>query len=143
MLAEEEFEVSLPPKDCTYTTMPKPKVPRVSRDHYARAAYLLQTAAFHTVQGDTAMARTMARSVGLVAKRTVLRVSPHVKRQICAKCSAVWVPGLTVTMRVESLAREVPAADVLVHQCMGCGHKRRFPIGKDREYELHCDKKKV
>lgn len=116
-----------------------PKPPRVQRDHYARTSYLLQVAAFHMGESNPALARAMARNLRLVARRTVLRLLPYMKRQLCKKCDSLWVPGLTVTVRLESVPLS-PKADVLVYSCLGCDAQRRFPIGKDPNYELFCDR---
>ncbi|EEQ41447.1 putative ribonuclease P subunit [Clavispora lusitaniae] len=119
------------------------KLPKVSKDPYARTSYLFQVASFHTAQKNHIMARSMARTVDLVSKRTVLKLSPHLKRLMCKKCSSVLVPGLTMSVEIENSSKSSAKADVLVHTCLTCQKQKRFPIGKDREYELFCDKKDV
>ena len=113
------------------------KLPKVSKDPYARTSYLFQVASYHI------MARLMARTVDLVLKRTVLKLLPHLKRLMCKKCSSVLVPGLTMSVEIENSLKSSAKADVLVHTCLTCQKQKRFPIGKDREYELFCDKKDV
>lgn len=123
--------------------MSSKKLPKVQKDHYARSSYLLQAAAFHLTHGNPELARMMGRGVDLVSKRAVLRLLPHLKRRICKKCKVVLIPGLTMVQEIENLLKESEKADVLVHTCMGCKTKKRFPIGKDPEYILHCDKNRV
>lgn len=125
--------------------MAKPtKLPKVSKDHYARASFLFQAAVFYAEQGNVPMARMMARNVDLVAKKTVIRALPCLKRRICKKCSTVLLPGLTLSMQVENmLASGSEKADVLTHTCLGCNTTKRFPIGKDRNYKLHSEKNLV
>ena len=119
------------------------KPPKVHKDHYARTSFLFQAANFYASHGNPIMSRMMLRSVDLVAKRTVLRVLPHIKRQVCKKCSSVLIPGLTMTVNIENTLKDPansPKADIMVFQCLECDTQKRFPIGKDPSYELHCDK---
>lgn len=119
------------------------KLPKVQKDHYARASFLFQAANFHLMHGNPELSRMMARGVDLVSKRAVLRLLPHLKRSICKKCKNVLVAGLTMTQSIENLLKNAPHADILVRTCMVCNTAKRFPIGKDPEYQLHCDKNLV
>lgn len=117
------------------------KLPRVSKDHYARTSYLYQVANYHLQNGDPILARSMARNVDQVSKRTVLKLLPHLKRSMCKKCNSILIPGLTMSMVVENdLKKQSEKADVLVFTCNGCSESKRFPIGKCRDYKLFCDK---
>ncbi|OBA20897.1 hypothetical protein METBIDRAFT_68809 [Metschnikowia bicuspidata var. bicuspidata NRRL YB-4993] len=119
------------------------RTPKVQKDHYARTSFLFQAANFYASHGNPVMSRMMLRSVDLVAKRTVLRVLPHVKRQMCKTCSSILIPGLTMKTEVENLLKNPSKsrkADVLVHTCLECDTTKRFPIGKDPSYVLHCDR---
>ena len=120
--------------------MSSKKPPKVQKDHYARASYLFQAANFHTMHGNLELALMMTRGVDLVSKRAVLRLLPHLKRGICKKCKALLVPGLTMLQIVENLLNGSPKSDVLVRTCHRCKTTRRFPIGKDSNYQLHCDR---
>lgn len=125
------------------------KLPRVSKDHYARVSYLYQVANFYTSQGLPTMSRIMARNLDLVSKRTVLKLLPHLKRTICKKCSTMLIPGLTMTAEIVNELKDKPdrgkllRADVLVHSCLLCGNTKRFPFGKDPEYKLFCEKEGI
>ncbi|KAF3992129.1 hypothetical protein FT663_01264 [Candidozyma haemuli var. vulneris] len=120
------------------------KLPRVSKDHYARTSYLYQAANAHLQNGNPVLARAMARNVDQVAKRTVLKLSPHLKRSICKKCHSLMLPGLTMAIYMENESKKnSPKADVLVLTCNQCSTPKRFPIGKCRDYELFCDKPDV
>lgn len=123
--------------------MAKVKLPKVSKDHYARTSFLFQAASYYTQEGNSVMARMMARNVDLVAKRTVLKLLPHLKRKMCKKCSTVLIPGLTVSVEIENRLAGSDKADVLVHTCMECNQKKRFPVGKDRTYQLFCEKEGI
>lgn len=82
------------------------------------------------------MSRMMARLADGVTKRTVTKVLPHLKRTICKKCLGVLIPGLTVTIEVEGHGK----GEVLIHGCRLCGATKRFPVGKDRDHVLFCDR---
>lgn len=115
------------------------KLPRVSKDPYLRTSYLLQVAGFYASHKNPVMARLMSRNVDLVLKRTVLKLLPHLKRVMCKNCSIILIPGLTMTMEVENTLKHSEKADVLVHTCLSCKTRKRFPIGKDRNHRLFCD----
>lgn len=91
------------------------------------------------------MSSMMARNVDLVSKRTVLKLLPHMKRTMCKKCFLVLIPGLTLSMRIENTLKDGKSdkADVLVHGCLQCNNEKRYPIGKDREYRLFCEREGV
>lgn len=121
------------------------KLPRVSKDHYARVSYLFQAANFYSARGIPVMSRMMARNVDLVLKRTVLKLLPHLRRAMCKKCFTVLVPGLTVSMEIENALKDQAKdkADVLVTTCLQCGSHKRYPVGKDREYRMFCEREGV
>lgn len=86
----------------------------------------------------------MARNLDLVAKKTVLKLSPGLKRSICKQCNSVLIPGMNVSIRIENLSRAKSAHnDVLVYKCLQCDERKRFPIGKDREYVVFHDREGV
>lgn len=116
---------------------------KLAREPYARSSYLFQAAAYHLTHGNPELARMMGRGVDLVSKRAVLRMLPHLKRKMCKKCKIVLIDGLTMAQEIENLLKDSPKADVLVHTCLVCKTKKRFPIGKNPSYELHCDKNRV
>uniref|UniRef100_A0A0L0NUH9 Uncharacterized protein n=1 Tax=Candidozyma auris TaxID=498019 RepID=A0A0L0NUH9_CANAR len=120
------------------------KLPRVSKDHYARTSFLFQAANTHLQKGNSILSRAMARNVDQVAKRTVLKLLPHMKRSMCKKCNSLMVPGLTMTLRVENELKKGSAkADVLVVTCNECSTTKRFAIGQKRDYQLFCDRATV
>lgn len=138
------------PTSSTLSKMAKQvKLPRVSKDHYARVSYLFQAASFYASRGVPVMSNMMARNVDLVSKRTVLKLLPHLKRTMCKKCFLVLIPGLTLSMKIENRLKEhenkgkSPKADVLVHSCLKCNNQKRYPIGKDPEYKLFCEKEGI
>lgn len=127
---------------------PKHKAPPVPRlvphkDHYARLSFLFQGA---TQLGAThaVLLRNYARHVDLVSKKSVLKMTPRLKRSMCKKCQSVMIPGVTQTMEVQNLAKNgSDKSDVLVYACIPCGTTKRFPVGKNREYELFAEKEGV
>lgn len=68
--------------------------------------------------------------------------SPHIKRSICKKCDRVQIPGYTMTTRLQNHSKNQKKAnsDVLEQTCTGCGYIKRYPVGKNLDYELWCDR---
>lgn len=114
-------------------------VPHV--DGYARISYLYQASTQLSLHEKyLILSRALARNMSLVAKKTVLRLSPHMKRTICKSCNTILTPGISMSPRLENKSRRKASHnDVLVYECNHCKTKKRFPIGKDREYELYVD----
>ncbi|KAJ1786059.1 Ribonuclease P protein subunit p21, partial [Coemansia sp. RSA 2399] len=46
-------------------------------------------------------ARFFAKEMRQVARKSVLRISPHIKREICKSCASPLVPGVSCTTRVK------------------------------------------
>lgn len=111
----------------------KPSVP--NRDGFARASFLFQAA--HTTASHPAVSRMYMRSMDLVTKKNVLKINPHVKRSVCKKCDRLQVPGKTCSMSIEDAMKKSETFQILCQ----CGSKRRFPVGKQRDYELFVDRK--
>lgn len=118
-------------KDQKQQKVKKPSVP--NRDGFARASFLFQAA---HVSRDAALSRMYIRSMDLVTKRSVLKVSPHVKRGVCKHCDRLQTPGQTCSINVED---EEKKSEVLEIRCL-CGTRKRFPVGNDRDYVLFVDK---
>lgn len=117
------------------------KLPKVNKDHYARTSFLFQAAHLHLKNGNPILARSMARNMDIVAKRTVLKLLPYVKRSMCKKCHMLLVPGLSMSVHIENLLKnQLEKADVMVVECNQCSTTKRFPFGKNREFELFCDR---
>lgn len=82
---------------------------------------------------NTSLSRFYLSNARAVAKKSVLRISPAVKRTICKRCDALLIPGATSTHSIVNDSRNgrKPWADVLVVECNGCGAVKRFPIGME------------
>ncbi|VVT55045.1 uncharacterized protein SAPINGB_P004398 [Magnusiomyces paraingens] len=115
------------------------------RDQYQRLSFLYQAAAHMAGDPSTqALARVYAQSMKAVAKKSVLRLSPNVKRTVCKKCHRFLAENSgSVTTRIvnESTAND-PRCDVLEKTCV-CGVTRRFPVGQNRKYRLWADSARV
>lgn len=126
--------------------MAKPPKLIPHKDHYARISFLYQSSALLAARSgpQNALSRALARNVDLVSKKTVLKLTPLMKRTICKKCHLYLIPGLTMTMHIENLSKaKQPHNDVLVHTCSHCHTHRRFPVGKDRDYILFSERDDV
>lgn len=115
------------------------------KDHYARISFLYQASNKFCLQPKyQILSRGYGRNLDLVAKKTVLKLSPALKRTLCKKCDMLLIPGLTMTMKIENESKaESHHNDVLVHTCIKCGEKRRFPVGKNRHYDLFSEREGV
>lgn len=111
-------------------------------DNYARISYLYQSSMqFAAGSKYNVLSRALARNVDLISKKAVTKLSPSIKRTICKKCQTLLIPGVSETIKVENESREnKPHSDILVHTCHTCGRKKRFPIGKNRQYVLFSEK---
>lgn len=117
----------------------QPKKPKVipHRDHYARISYLAQAS---QLMGDCneGLSRCYTSTMTTVAKKTVLRLSPHLKRTVCKKCSRKLTPT-NCDIELENLSKlQSSKANVLIYTCK-CGTAKRFPVGKKEDYKLWAD----
>jgi len=59
-----------------------------------------------------------------VARKSVLRLDPNVKRQLCRVCDTVLIPGITSSVRIKTSG---PHVHVQRTRCMTCGTSRVIP----------------
>ncbi|KAG7881543.1 hypothetical protein KL937_001166 [Ogataea polymorpha] len=121
------------------THRPPKTVPK--NDHYQRLGFLYQAAA--QLDPNGALSRMYLRNMDVVAKKTVLKLDPSLKRTICKKCHRLQLPGRTASIRIENTSNAKSAEnDVLAVSCV-CGTLKRYPIGRARDYVLFSDKNEV
>ena len=123
--------------------IPPRSVPQ--RDNYGRVSFLYQVLA-HLAQNPKfkTLSRAFAKNVDLLSKRTVLKMTPGLKRTLCKKCHNILIPGLTMEIRLENNSRDKkPSCDILVYRCLLCKSGKRFPVGKDPNYLLFSEKEDV
>ncbi|KAK6459025.1 RNAse P Rpr2/Rpp21/SNM1 subunit domain-containing protein [Scheffersomyces xylosifermentans] len=123
------------------------KAPKVipHKDNYARVTYLYQAAnLFSASPKYEVLSRGLARTLDLVSKKTVLKLSPELKRTLCKKCNSVLIPGLSVSIYIENLSKsKAPHNDSLIHKCLKCHEIKRFPVGKNRAYVVFAERDDV
>lgn len=107
----------------------KPAIP--NREGFSRASFLYQ-ASQSFVRKNEALSRIYSRSMNSVTKKTVLKLSPTLKRTICKQCNRLQTPGIYASIRVENSDKP---SEVYQVKCK-CGEIKRYPVGKDRNYEL-------
>ncbi|VEU19521.1 DEKNAAC100095 [Brettanomyces naardenensis] len=79
----------------------------------------------------------------LVAKKSVSKVHPNIKRVTCKKCSRLMVPGVTAKWRLMNYSKDkMPKCDILEISCV-CGNIKRFPIGQKPDYVLFSERDDV
>uniref|UniRef100_A0A060T7X8 ARAD1D05874p n=1 Tax=Blastobotrys adeninivorans TaxID=409370 RepID=A0A060T7X8_BLAAD len=105
-------------------------MPRVAqRDRYARVSFLYQGAVTAMANNYGPLARAYGYTLKSVAKKNVLRLSPHIKRSLCKKCSQLLIPGVSCSVRVQGEGK----GQTLVVACQ-CGKRKNFQVGKDPNY---------
>ncbi|KAJ1723242.1 Ribonuclease P protein subunit p21 [Coemansia erecta] len=75
------------------------------------------------------LSRFYAKEMRAVARKSVLRMSPHIKRELCKSCSTPLVPGVSCTKRVKGKKK----ARRLITTCSFCGSQRRLMANSDPE----------
>lgn len=105
------------------------------KDEYTRITYLYQTScALH--ERYPQLARGYSRSGTIILKKSVLKLSPEMKRSVCKKCNTVMIPGISMRIRTENKSKsKAPEHEMLIYECSTCGKPKRFPVGKG-EYLL-------
>ncbi|KAJ6587228.1 RNAse P Rpr2/Rpp21/SNM1 subunit domain-containing protein [Mycena vulgaris] len=63
-------------------------------------------------------------AMNTVARKTMVKMDPAVKRTLCSGCSTVLVPGSTASVRVKSSKVH---GHVMHYRCAACGATRRIP----------------
>ena len=81
------------------------------------------------------MSRRMLADLRKVSLKTMMRLSPDMKRTICKFCDTLLVEGRTSSSTVENKSKggRKPWADVLVVKCTTCGGEKRFPVSARRQ----------
>ncbi|MEM3030957.1 MAG: ribonuclease P [Candidatus Micrarchaeia archaeon] len=93
---------------------------------YERAGILLSLARRAWACGKADRARRYVRLARRLGTRFLLRFPRRVKLAFCRRCSAPWIHGST--LRVRLLARE----RVAEYACLACGYTKRFPYPRAR-----------
>ena len=104
------------------------------RDAFQRLNFLYQAAhcAMSMNPPETDLARYYARMMKTLSLKNLLRLSPHIKRNICKSCCNLLLPGVTCTIRNSN-------KKTLIVKCCDCKYTRRFPL-QDVDYQLWQDK---
>lgn len=115
------------------------------KENYARISYLHQVSSHLALNPQyLALSRGILRTASLVLKKTVLKLTPALKRSLCKGCDTILIPGLTMSMSLENTSKGVlPHADILQYRCLSCAAVKRFPVGKDRHYVLFSEREDV
>ncbi|KAJ1825602.1 Ribonuclease P protein subunit p21 [Coemansia sp. RSA 2703] len=121
-----------------------------NRELYERMNFLYQSSQFyaqlaqvpasteqspHSSNSNTAqssllpLSRFYAKEMRTIARKSVLRISPHIKRELCKSCSTPLVPGVSCTKRVKGKKK----ARRLITTCNFCGSQKRLMANSDSE----------
>jgi ribonuclease P protein subunit RPR2 len=101
--------------------------------HLYRVSNALSGSEAQTTPPTTNLSRFYLTHLRSVAKKSVLRLGPSIKRTICKRCDTLLVPGVSCEHRVENKSKNGRKkwADVLIVECKSCGSVKRFPVGMD------------
>lgn len=82
------------------------------------------------VTANQNMSRKLLTDMRAITQKSVIRISPRIKRSICKYCDSLLIDGQTSSSVVENKSKggRKPWADVLVIRCHTCGREKRFPI---------------
>ncbi|CAH7688775.1 RNAse P Rpr2/Rpp21/SNM1 subunit domain-containing protein [Phakopsora pachyrhizi] len=86
------------------------------------------------------LSRSMSKSIRIVAKKSVLRLDPSIKRTICRSCDLILIPGRTSSTR---LIRSGPDLFKLKVTCLGCGCRRSILNSANLEESFEKNQQKV
>ncbi|KAJ2458807.1 Ribonuclease P protein subunit p21 [Coemansia sp. RSA 2424] len=73
------------------------------------------------------LARFFAKEMRLVSRKSVLRMSPHVKREFCKVCQTPLLPGVSSATRVKGQKR----SRRVITTCQYCGNQTRLFVNND------------
>jgi len=101
--------------------------------HLHRASNALCGSEAQATSPTTNLSRFYLTHLRSVAKKSVLRLDPSIKRTICKRCDTLLVPGVSCEHRVENKSKNGRKkwADVLIVECKVCWSVKRFPVGMD------------
>ncbi|MEM4389471.1 MAG: hypothetical protein QXG98_02310 [Candidatus Micrarchaeia archaeon] len=91
-----------------------------------RVSILLSLARHAWIDGNAERARRYVRLARRLGTRFLLRFPREIKLAFCKKCSAPWLHGRTLRVRLLSRQR------VAEYACLACGYAKRFPYPKAR-----------
>lgn len=121
----------------------KLKAPRgpSKKEHNQRISYLYQAGAVAAKTDLDVLSRAILRKMDLVAKKAVIKLHPNIKRTVCKGCSRILAENSEIRL-VNPSKDKSPENDVLEVKCV-CGKIRRYPVGKNRSYELFSERKGI
>ncbi|KAJ1931844.1 Ribonuclease P protein subunit p21, partial [Linderina pennispora] len=105
------------------------------RETYERMNFLYQSAQFYAQLSQNSnpetsllpLARFYSKEMRSIARKSVSRLSPHVKRGICKVCSTPLLPGISCTKRASRGAKRPRVTTT----CTYCGTHKSLPSNPD------------
>ncbi|KAL0868924.1 hypothetical protein ABMA27_007253 [Loxostege sticticalis] len=104
-------------------------------DSFQRMNYLYQISK-HIAQINPALSSYYGNLMVNVAKKTVLKIHPEIKRQMCKKCKCTLIDNVSAKMRIRTKNK----AKVIEWTCNTCDTKRNLPADKNRDHTLWVEK---
>jgi len=73
---------------------------------------------------DKSLSSVYVKDIRAIARKSVLRIDPNVKRTLCRTCNAVLIPGVTSSVRIKPSGSHVHRIRTT---CLACGVHRTIP----------------
>ncbi|XP_028168722.1 ribonuclease P protein subunit p21 [Ostrinia furnacalis] len=104
-------------------------------DPFQRMNFLYQISKF-IADKNPALSSYYGNLMGNVAKKTVLKIHPELKRQFCKKCKCILIDNVSAKMKIKTIKN----SKVMQWTCNTCGTKRVLPADKGKDHRIWYEK---
>uniref|UniRef100_A0A1I8M0U8 RNAse P Rpr2/Rpp21 subunit domain protein n=1 Tax=Musca domestica TaxID=7370 RepID=A0A1I8M0U8_MUSDO len=82
-----------------------------------------------------------------IAKKSVLKMEPNLKRTFCKRCSLAQEPGTTSELHIKKSnvanKESIDEQSKVINQCLLCGHQRKFIVNMKYKFWLENEEASV
>ncbi|XP_041969371.1 ribonuclease P protein subunit rpr2-like [Aricia agestis] len=104
-------------------------------DTFQRINFLYQLSK-EVVEKNPALSVYYDNLVINIAKKSVLKIHPDIKRQICKKCRCMLVDKKSSEIKLKTKNK----LKFISLKCTVCGYERRFPADKNKDHRVWLEK---
>ncbi|XP_053613530.1 uncharacterized protein Rpp21 [Plodia interpunctella] len=104
-------------------------------DAFQRINFLYQASKYIS-EKNPALSSYYGNLIVNVAKKSVLKIHPDIKRQLCKKCRCILILNSTAKLKMKSKKK----SKIMEWTCKACGTRRTFPACKDKDHSLWVEK---
>ncbi|KAG6441955.1 hypothetical protein O3G_MSEX002097 [Manduca sexta] len=109
-----------------------------SGDSFQRMNYLYQISK-HVVEKNAALSSYYNTLMINLAKKSVLKIHPDIKRQVCKKCRCMLVNNVSAKMKFKSKKK----SKIIEWTCNTCNTKKSFPADKNNQKTLWLEREEA